>query len=374
MKITDAKKKLHEFHFDFSDDMIALKPERFRDDAKLLVVNRAKETIEHRIFRDVIEYFDAGDVFVLNDSKVFPGLLEGKKEKKEDTIIVTLLRELGSDKEEKLWDVIVDPARKIRLGNNIFFGENSELVAEVIDNTSSRGRTIRFQYDGTYDEFMDLIMSIGTIPMPPYLAKKERTIEELDLIDEGYASIEEFDTERYQNIYAKTYGAKLSPSAGLNFSKQLLLKCQLKDIEFAKITLHPGLSNLDPIRVEDLNKHKPASEEIYVTQEACDIVNNAKSNNHKIVAVGTGTMKGLESATMTSKRLREFSGWTHKFIFPPYTFQLCDALITGFHAPATQMFLQVAAFGGLDLVKDAYNEAIEKGYKFLAYGDSMLII
>ncbi|GHV34798.1 S-adenosylmethionine:tRNA ribosyltransferase-isomerase [Bacteroidia bacterium] len=374
MKITDAKKKLHEFHFNFSEDMIAMKPARFRDDAKLLVVNREKDTIEHHIFRDVINYFNAGDVFVLNDSRVFPGLLEGKKEKKEDVIAVTLLRELGADKEEKLWDVIVDPARKIRLGNNIFFGENSELVAEVIDNTSSRGRTIRFQYDGTYQEFMDLIMSIGSIPMPPYLAKKGRSLENLDLTEDGYASIEEFDADRYQNIYAKTYGAKLSPSAGLNFSKQLMLKCQLKDIEFANITLHPGLSNLEPIKVEDLNKHKPASEEISVSEEACNIINHAKDNNRKIVAVGTTTMKGLEAATITSNRLREFSGWTHKFIFPPYTFQLCDALITGFHLPATQMFLQVAAFGGLDLVKDAYNEAIKNGYKFMAYGDAMLII
>jgi S-adenosylmethionine:tRNA ribosyltransferase-isomerase len=377
MKIADAKKKLHEFKFPFSDDLVALQPAKYRDESKLMVLNREKETIEHRTFKDILDYFDEGDLFILNDSKVFQGLLEGKKEKKEDQINVTLLRELGLDKEEKLWDVIVYPARKIRIGNNVFFGENAELVAEVIDNTTTRGRTIRFQYDGNYEEFMDFVRGIGKMPMPEYLAHKGRSIETLDLDEferEKYPTLDDFDADRYQTIFAKVEGAKIAPSAGLHISKEFMLKAEIKGIDFAYLTIHPGLGNLDIIKVEDLNKHKPESDEMRITQETCDIINQKCDEGKRIVSVGAATMKAIETAVVTNGKVQPWDGWTHKFIFPPYNFNICNALVTGFHAPDTQMLLATAAFGGMELVMEAYQQAIEKGYKFMAYGDAMLII
>ncbi|MCL2414562.1 MAG: tRNA preQ1(34) S-adenosylmethionine ribosyltransferase-isomerase QueA [Bacteroidales bacterium] len=353
--------KLSQFNFPFSNDMIALHPAKNRDESKLMVVDRKKQKIEHKTFKDILKYFDSGDVFLMNDTKVFPALLSGAKEKTKAEITVFLLRELNP--EFRLWDVFVEPARKIRIGNKLYFGENEELVAEVIDNTTSRGRTLRFLFDGPYEEFKGLIQELGKIPLPEQIKNLR---EKKELLPE--------DEERYQTIYAKNEGAVIAPAAGLHFSRELLKRSEIKGIDLAFITEHCGLGNFRKIDVEDLSKHKTDSEEVIITQEAADIVNNARAKGGKICVVGASTLRGAEMVVGVDRRLKPYKGWTNKFIYPPYDFRLADALVTNFHEPQSSMFMMTCAFGGFELVQQAYQEAIAKKYKFLAYGDAMLII
>ncbi|MDR0437485.1 MAG: tRNA preQ1(34) S-adenosylmethionine ribosyltransferase-isomerase QueA [Bacteroidales bacterium] len=350
--------KLSQFNFPFSTDMIALHPSKNRDEAKLMVVDRKKQKIEHKTFKDILKYFDTGDAFLMNDTKVFPALLSGTKEKTKATITVFLLRELNP--EFRLWDVFVEPARKIRIGNKLYFGEDEELVAEVIDNTTSRGRTLRFLFDGPYEEFKGMIQKLGKTPLPEYLT--------------NLRDPEPADEERYQTIYAKNEGAVIAPAAGLHFSRELLKRAEIKGIELAYITEHCGLGNFRRIDVEDLSKHKADSEEVIITQEACNIVNNARANGGKICVVGTSTLRGTEAVVGINGQLKPYKGWTNKFIYPPYDFGLADALVTNFHEPQSLMFMMTCAFGGFELIQQAYKEAIAKKYKFLAYGDAMLIL
>ncbi|MDR1951115.1 MAG: tRNA preQ1(34) S-adenosylmethionine ribosyltransferase-isomerase QueA [Bacteroidales bacterium] len=350
--------KLSQFNFPFSDNMIALYPAKVRDEAKLMVVDRKRQKIEHKTFKNILKYFDAGDVFLMNDTKVFPALLSGTKEKTKAMITVFLLRELNP--EYRLWDVYVEPARKIRIGNKLYFGENEELVAEVIDNTTSRGRTLRFLFDGPYEEFKGLIQQLGTIPLPEQIL--------------AFRELEPIDETRYQTIYAKHEGAVIAPAAGLHFSRELLKRAEIKGIELAFMTEHCGLGNFRRIDVEDLSKHKTDSEEVIIPQEACDIVNKARANGGKICVVGASTLRGAETVVGINGQLKPYKGWTNKFIYPPYDFQLADALVTNFHEPQSLMFMMTCAFGGFELIQEAYQEAIAKKYKFLAYGDAMLII
>ncbi|MDR2906499.1 MAG: tRNA preQ1(34) S-adenosylmethionine ribosyltransferase-isomerase QueA [Bacteroidales bacterium] len=350
--------KLSQFNFPFSENMIALHPAKNRDEAKLMVVDRKKQKIEHKIFKDILKYFDTGDVFLLNDTKVFPAMLSGTKEKTKAIITVFLLRELST--EHLLWDVFVEPARKIRIGNKLYFGENEELVAEVIDNTTSRGRTLRFLFDGPYDEFKSLIKKLGTMPLPEQIMALRKP--------------EAADYEYYQTIFAKNEGAVVAPSAGLHFSRELLKRAEIKGIELAYMTQHCGLGNFRHIDVEDLSKHKCDSEEVIVTQEACDIVNDARLKGHKICVVGTSTLRGTETVVGINGLLKPYNDWTNKFIYPPYDFRLADALVTNFHEPQSFMYMMACAFGGFELVQQAYKEAIAKKYKFLTYGDAMLIL
>jgi S-adenosylmethionine:tRNA ribosyltransferase-isomerase len=350
--------KLSQFNFPFSDDMIALHPAKNRDESKLMVVDRKKQKIEHKTFKDILKYFDPGDVFLMNDTKVFPALLSGTKEKTKAMIQVFLLRELNP--EYRLWDVFVEPARKIRIGNKLYFGENEELVAEVIDNTTSRGRTLRFLFDGPYEEFKEMIQQLGVIPLPEQIL--------------AFRELEPIDEERYQTIYAKNEGAVIAPAAGLHFSRELLKRAEIKGIELAFITEHCGLGNFRKIDVEDLSKHKTDSEEVIITQEACDIVNKARENGGRICTIGTSTLRGAETVVGINGQLKPYKGWTNKFIYPPYDFRLSDALVTNFHEPQSLMFMMTCAFGGFELIQKAYEEAIAKKYRFLAYGDAMLII
>ena len=293
---------------------------------------------------------------VLNNTKVFPARLIGNKEKTGAQIEVFLLRELN--KEQRLWDVLVDPARKIRIGNKLYFGDDETLVAEVIDNTTSRGRTLRFLFDGTYEQFRDKLKNLGQTPLPKYIKREE----------------ESFDRERYQTIYAKHEGAVAAPTAGLHFSKHLLKRLEIKGVDLAEITLHVGLGTFNPVEVEDLSKHKMDSEELIIDDNAVSIVNKAKSNNNKICAVGTTSMRGLESSVSSNNSLNSFQGWTHKFIFPPYNFKIGDAMITNFHLPKSTLLMMVSAFAGHDFIKEAYQEAIKEKYRFYSYGDAMLIL
>lgn len=350
--------KLSQFRYHLPMELIAEHPPKERDDARLMVLNRKKQTIEHHQFKDILEYFEDGDVFILNNTKVFPALLFGEKEKTGAKITVFLLRELN--KESRLWDVLVDPARKIRIGNKLYFGEEDSLVAEVIDNTTSRGRTLRFLYDGPYDEFKTLIKSLGHTPLP----------EELQRLRE----IQPEDKERYQTIYAKHEGAVAAPSAGLHFSREIMQRLELKGITFAEITLHAGLGNFRSIEVEDLSKHKMDSEEMYIAQETADIVNKAKDQKKKICAIGTTSMKAIESSVSINGRLKPFQGWTNKFIFPPYYFHMANCMLTNLQASQSQMMMLAAAYTGYDFLIKAYKEAIDKKYKFLTYGDAMLIM
>jgi S-adenosylmethionine:tRNA ribosyltransferase-isomerase len=321
-----------------------------------MVVHRESGKIEHKVFKDVIDYFDEGDVMVLNNTKVFPARLYGNKEKTGAKIEVFLLRELN--RESRLWDVLVDPARKIRIGNKLYFGEDESLVAEVIDNTTSRGRTLRFLFDGPYEEFRQKLYELGQTPLPKYIKREP----------------DEMDAERYQTIFAKNEGAVAAPTAGLHFSKQLLKRLEIKGIDFAEITLHVGLGTFRPVEVEDLSKHKMDSEQIIIDEKAAGIVNHAKDNKHKICAVGTTTMRTIESSVSTDQRLKSFDGWTNKFIFPPYDFEIADAMITNMHLPKSTLMMMTAAFAGFDLLKHAYNEAVKEEYRFFSYGDAMLII
>ena len=348
--------KLSNFNYDLPKELLAEYPSDQRDESKLMILNRDTQKIEHKLFKDIIDYFDDGDVFVLNDTKVFPARLMGNKEKTGARIEVFLLRELSRD--QRLWDVLVDPARKIRIGNKLYFGDDDSLVAEVIDNTTSRGRTLRFLYDGSYDEFREKLLELGQTPLPKYIKRDE----------------EDFDKERYQTIYAKNEGAVAAPTAGLHFSKHLLKRLQIKGVNLTELTLHVGLGTFNPVEVEDLSKHKMDSEELFINQSAVDIVNQAKLNKKKVCAVGTTVMRGLESSVSSIGTLNPYVGWTHKFIFPPYDFNIANSLITNFHMPKSTLLMMVSAFAGHDFMMDEYQEAIKKKYRFYSYGDAMLII
>lgn len=348
--------KLSNFNFDLPAELLAEFPSENRDEARLMVVHRKTGEIEHKLFKDVIDYFDDGDVMVLNNTKVFPARLFGNKEKTGARIEVFLLRELNE--EQRLWDVLVDPARKIRIGNKLYFGEDDSLVAEVIDNTTSRGRTLRFLYDGSYEEFRKKLLELGETPIPKYINR--------DVTPE--------DADRYQTIYAKEEGAVAAPTAGLHFSKHLMKRLEIKGVDFAEVTLHIGLGTFNPVEVEDLSKHKMDSEEMIITQEACDTVNNAKANKRKVCCVGTTSMRAMESSVSSMHTLNPFSGWTNKFIYPPYEFSIADCMITNFHTPKSTLLMMISAFCGHDLMKKAYEEAIKEKYKFYSYGDAMLII
>ena len=348
--------KLSHFQFDLPKELLAEFPAESRDEARLMVIDRKKQTIEHKMFKDVIDYFDDGDVMILNNTKVFPARLYGNKEKTGARIEVFLLRELNA--EQRLWDVLVDPARKIRIGNKLYFGDDDSLVAEVIDNTTSRGRTLRFLYDGSYEEFRNKLTELGETPIPKYI-NREVTPE---------------DAERYQTIYAKEEGAVAAPTAGLHFSKHLLKRLEIKGVKFAEVTLHVGLGTFNPVEVEDLSKHKMDSEELKITQEACDIVNEAKGKRKRVCAVGTTSMRAIESSVSSQNTLNPFEGWTNKFIFPPHDFSVATCMITNFHTPKSTLLMMISAFCGHDLMKKAYEEAIKEKYKFYSYGDAMLII
>ncbi|MFD1551363.1 tRNA preQ1(34) S-adenosylmethionine ribosyltransferase-isomerase QueA [Putridiphycobacter roseus] len=350
--------KLSAFDFDLPDNLIAEHPVPNRDESRLMVLNREKQTIEHKVFKDVIDYFDDGDVMIMNNTKVFPARMYGNKEKTGARIEVFLLRELN--RESLLWDVLVDPARKIRIGNKLYFTEDDSLVAEVIDNTTSRGRTIRFLFDGSYDEFKKKITELGETPIPPYI--------------KGLRDVVPEDEERYQTIYAKEEGAVAAPTAGLHFSRELLKRLEIKGVQTADVTLHIGLGTFRNVEVEDLTKHKMDSEQCIILPEACDIVNNAKKKKKRICAVGTTAMRAIESSVSTSGMLNPYNGWTNKFIFPPYDFSIADSLITNFHTPQSTLLMMVSAFADYDFVKKAYAEAVKEKYRFFSYGDAMLII
>ncbi len=348
--------KLSQFRFHLPSELIADRPEESRDESKLMVINRKTHKIEHRVFRDILEYVVDGDVFVINNTKVFPARLYGTKEKTGAKIEVFLLRELN--RESRLWDVLVDPARKIRIGNKLYFGDNDALVAEVIDNTTSRGRTLRFLFDGPYEEFKKTITELGQTPLPKMHKRQAEAI----------------DDERYQTIYAKYEGAVAAPTAGLHFSRELMKRLELKGINYAEVTLHVGLGNFRTIEVEDLTKHKMDSEELIVEPATADAINHAKENRNKIFAVGTTSMKALETAVTISGKVKPYKGWTNKFVFPPYDFTVADALITNLHLPMSSMMMMAAAFAGYDFLMEAYKEAIAEKYKFFTYGDAMMII
>jgi S-adenosylmethionine:tRNA ribosyltransferase-isomerase len=350
--------KLSQFKFNLPKDLIAEKPSKLRDEARLMVLNRENQTIEHKLFKDLINYVDTDDVVVVNNTKVFPALLKGEKEKTGAQITVFLLRELNS--ETRLWDVVVDPARKIRIGNKLYFGENDELVAEVIDNTTSRGRTIRFLYDGTHEEFIKVIKSMGQTPLPDEIR--------------AMRDITNDDKERYQTIYAKVEGAVAAPTAGLHISRELMKRFEIKDVKWAELTLHAGIGNFKPIEVEDLSKHRMDAEEMHIDEECCDIINHAKQTGHKICCIGTTTMKALETAVTIPGKVNPYDGWSNKFIFPPHDFTIADMMVTNFHPSMSSMFIMASAFGGPDFVMQAYQTAIKEKYKFNTYGDAMLII
>ena len=348
--------KLSKFNFEFPEELLAEYPAEHRDESRLMVLNRKEQTIEHKQFKDLINYFDEGDLMVLNDTKVFPARLFGEKEKTGARIEVFLLRELNQ--EQRLWDVLVDPARKIRIGNKLFFGEDESLVAEVIDNTTSRGRTLRFLYDGSYEEFRERLKMEGETPLPKYIKR----------------ATEPEDEERYQTIYAKHEGSVAAPTAGLHFSKHLLKRLEIKGVDFANVTLHVGLGTFNPVEVEDLSKHKMDSEQIDISVKAAKIVNGAINSKRRICAVGTTAMRTLESSVSSNGRLNEFNGWTNKFIFPPYEFSIANCMITNFHMPKSTLMMMTSAFAGHDFLKEVYVEAVKEKYRFYSYGDAMLIL
>jgi len=348
--------KLSQFKFKLPDELIALYPSENRDESRLMVVDRATGEIHHKVFNEILDYFDEQDVMVFNNTKVFPARLYGNKEKTGARIEVFLLRELN--REQRLWDVMVEPARKIRIGNKLYFGENDELVAEVIDNTTSRGRTLRFLFDGDYDTFKKTLYSLGETPLPRFIKRE----------------VEEIDNERYQTIFAQEEGAVAAPTAGLHFSKHLLKRLEIKGVQLAYITLHVGLGNFRQIDVEDLTKHKVDSEQIKITPEVCEIINKAKENRKRVCAVGTTVIRTLESSVSTIGMLKPFEGWTNKFIFPPYQFKVPTAMITNFHLPMSQPVMTAAAFIGYEKFVETYKIAIKEKYRFGTYGDAMLII
>lgn len=348
--------KLSQFKFNISENMLATHPSANRDESRLMIVDRKTGKIEHKVFKDIINYFSEEDVMILNNTRVFPARLYGNKEKTGAKIEVFLLRELN--RESKLWDVLVDPARKIRIGNKLYFGENDMLVAEVIDNTTSRGRTLRFLFDGTPEEFRKTIETLGHTPLPKYIKRKA----------------EPADKERYQTVFAKHEGAVAAPTAGLHFSRELLKRLELKGVNMAEVTLHVGLGTFRPVEVEDLTKHKMDSEQFLISSEAADIVNAARAKKRRICAVGTTSMRAVESSVSTIGELKPTSGWTNKFIFPPYDFSVANCMITNFHMPESTLLMMTAAFGGYDLIMHAYKVAIKEKYRFFSYGDAMLIL
>ena len=348
--------KLSQFKFKLPEELIAQYPSDNRDECRLMVVDSRTGTIEHKVFKEILQYFDEGDVMVFNDTKVFPARLFGNKEKTGARIEVFLLRELNA--ENKFWDVLVEPARKIRIGNKLYFGEDDSMVAEVIDNTTSRGRTLRFLYDGPHDEFKEALYALGETPLPDYITRP----------------VEPEDAERYQCIFAEKEGAVVAPAAGMHFSRELLKRMEVKGVERAFLTLHSGRGNYREIDVEDLTKHRMDSEEMVVDGNLVDIVNAAKDRESKVCAVGTSVLRGIASSVCMNGHIMTYSGWTNKFIFPPYDFTVCNALVTNFHMPLSTMLMMVAAFGGYDLVIKAYEEAVKEGYKFGAYGDAMLVL
>ena len=351
-----TKMKLSHFNFDLPEELLAKRPPQNRDESRLLVVHRDTGKIEHRQFKDLIDYFDDQDVIILNNTKVFPARMYGNKEKTGARIEVFLLRELNQ--ENRLWDVLVDPARKIRIGNKLYFGEDSSLVAEVIDNTTSRGRTLRFLFDGPYEAFREKLDELGQTPIPKYLDRDP----------------DEEDDARFQTVYAKNHGAVAAPTAGMHFSRHLLKRLEIKGINFAEVTLHVGLGTFRPVEVEDLSKHKMESEQISISETACNTVNKALKENRKICSVGTTSLRAIESSVSTNGTLNPYEGWTNKFIFPPYDFRIPNCMITNFHPPKSTLMMHAAAFCGFDLLKEAYAEAVKEKYKFLTYGDAMLIL
>ena len=348
--------KLSQYGYEFAPEMLAKHPTENRDDSRLMVINRAKGTVEHRIFKDIIEYFDEKDLFVFNDTKVFPARLYGNKEKTGAEIEIFLLRELN--RELRLWDVLVDPARKIRIGNKLYFGDDDLLVAEVIDNTTSRGRTLRFLFDGSYEEFKQTLFSLGETPLPKWVREK----------------VEPEDAERYQTIFAEKEGAVAAPTAGMHFSKHLMKRMEIKGIDKTFVTLHVGLGNFRTVDVEDLSKHKMDSEQFFVEEAAAEAVNAAKRQERKVVAIGTTVMRTIETAVSTNGMIKPMEGWTNKFIFAPYEFTVADAMVTNLHLPYSTQLMMVAAFGGYETVMNAYKVAKEEGYRFGTYGDAMLIL
>ena len=347
--------KLSEFKFDLPNSLIATHPAENRDEARMMVLHRGSGKIEHKVFKDIVNYFNEGDVMVANDTLVFPARLYGRKEKTGAKIEVFLLRELNS--EMHLWDVLVDPARKIRVGNKLYFGDG-DLVAEVIDNTTSRGRTIRFLFDGDSAAFDKVVETLGETPLPKYIKRK----------------VEPADKERFQTIFAKNKGAVSAPTAGMHFTKQLVKRLQLKGIDMSYITLHIGLGTFRAVDVEDLTKHKIDSENYIVGTEVVNRVNTALDNKNKVCAIGTTAMRALESAVSANNRLKEREGWTDRFIFPPYEFKICSAMVTNFQQPESTLLMMAAAFGGFDQVMKAYELAKKEKYKFLTYGDALLIV
>ena len=347
--------KLSQFKFKLPDDKIALYPAHHRDESRMIVLHRKTGEIEHKMFKEIINYFDEHDVFVFNDTKVFPARLYGLKEKTGAKIEVFLLRELNP--ELRLWDVLVDPAREIRIGNKLFFGEDGSIMAEVIDNTTSRGRTLRFLYDGPHDEFKRQLYALGEAPVPKFIKRE----------------VEPEDLERFQTIFAKNEGAVTAPASGLHFSRELMKRMEIKGIDFAFLTMHCGLGTFRSTDVEDLTKHKMDSEQMFVGKECCDIVNNAIDNGHKIIAVGTTVQRALETAVGADNHLKQYEGWTNKFIFPPYDFHIANAMVVNFQLPLSTLLMLTAAYGGYDNVMNAYKVALKEDYKFGPYGDAMLI-
>ncbi|MCB0571413.1 MAG: tRNA preQ1(34) S-adenosylmethionine ribosyltransferase-isomerase QueA [Phaeodactylibacter sp.] len=351
--------KLSQFDFELPKKLIAQYPAKNRDESRLMVIHRNTGKIEHRIFKDILEYFDEGDVMIFNNTKVFPARLYGKKEKTGAKIEVFLLRELNN--EARLWDVLVDPARKIRVGNKLYFSDkhdNEVLVAEVVDNTTSRGRTIRFLYDGPDEEFRNELSLLGNTPLPKYITRPA----------------EDLDRDRYQTVFAKEIGAVAAPTAGLHFSRELLKRLEIKGVDFAELTLHIGLGTFRSIDVEDLSKHKMDAEYFRIPAPGVSAVNRAKEGKHRVCAVGTTSMRSIESAVSAEKMLKPAEGWTNLFIYPPYDFSIADSMITNFHLPKSSLLIMVCAFGGFDLIMEAYHQAIKEEYRFFSYGDAMLII
>ena len=348
--------KLSQFRFDLPLNLIAQNPTKRREDARMMVIHRHTGQMENKHFRDILDYFDDKDVFVVNNTKVFPARMYGRKEKTGAKIEVFLLRELN--KTNRLWDVIVDPARKIRVGNKLYFGEQEELVAEVIDNTTSRGRTIRFLWENSEEDFRGMLEKLGETPLPKYIKRKP----------------DEEDRERYQTVYAKHEGAVAAPSGGLHFSRELIKRLEIQGVRFAEVTLHTGLGTFRPIEVEDLSKHKMDAEFYQIDETACKIVNRAKEYGHRICSVGTTTMRAIESSFTAQKMLKPSEGWTNMFIHPPYDFNIADSLVTNFHLPKTSLLIMTSAFAGYDLTTEAYKKAIKDKYRFFSYGDAMLVI
>ena len=348
--------KLSQYGYEVEPEMLAKYPAENRDESRLMVIDRAKGTVEHRIFKDLLDYFDERDLFLFNDTKVFPARLYGNKEKTGADIEIFLLRELNRDL--RLWDVLVDPARKIRIGNKLYFGDDDLLVAEVIDNTTSRGRTLRFLFDGSYEEFKQALFALGETPLPKWVREQ----------------VEPEDAERYQTIFAAHEGAVAAPTAGMHFSKHLMKRMEIKGVERAFVTLHVGLGNFRTVDVEDLSKHKMDSEQFFVTEQTAATVNGTKRDGHKVVAIGTTVMRTIETAVSTGGMIKPMEGWTNKFIFAPYDFTVADAMVTNLHLPYSTQLMMVAAFGGYETIMNAYRIAREEKYRFGTYGDAMLIL